>query len=1112
MSLLHCCESCSAGYRNLVRTLRNSYPATAMEKCCSDCTEPRMAQSLCTFCNKWLCFQCTDLHQHERTSTQPSDLQQQHQQRDPPSPSEIGAGCCGHAVVMCPLHKQEPLELLCETCDLMACSICHLSTHKDHRLVHVGKALQDQRWLLQNLMAHVEEKRSAVESTAKQVQGRLHGIKITQRKAENQIKMAKMIMTNELNKRANLLIEQLESISSDFKQRLEDQLQGAIELCSQLEHVQNFITWATAHHRRNPLLFSKELIALQMQQLLEPLMLSDSWAPLKIKFNWDASFWTKQMSTLGQLVVEGGSRSYTEVVGHSSILRPQPVPCIAMPPLCHSVREPGCAYQTFCQPQLCCLHCRPTQSVSLDKYPVTLDKYPTQCPQATSQSSPPSLRGCWEADASVPVNPPGSQPIQRSTSHPGHDSVQHVASRRPSGSNSESLPADSTIIDGRISEPGQIFGGRGQTAASGSEAASNSDFQQVQAQDQPTTESNDQAMVELQPMFACVDDGRRSSASKMYTPAQGRGDDSRSRSGSETRTRSRSIPVGPGGAPKRLSKDAQSLATVTGDQGCVTQQDCPRLTETEDDGDVIRGSQQNVRRGSSLTTKSEPENVYAYAYEKKTRKKRRVSRGDTDTSDKEASDGSKVAVVCLERLKILVSRHPPQSQHNTDLPSETSESGLKPERRVPERETPSEGTLSEESGQTGDSLLPTEQPSSEHLHYGGSSSPPEVSQPAVHELSNTNPESGVLGISSDTVPALQPDTEEIHSDHDPPSEPRSVPASDFQAYSTGEAELVSDTDIPESQAESESDMASEQPPESVLSTSEQEFESDPDSTAEVRLNLEPESEWEAERSVLPPDTSSETTSDAAVEPEATVERPEIENEDFCAVCLIGGDLLCCDRCPKVFHLSCHVPPLRSFPTGDWICTLCRDVEQPEVENECENLQMSTGTVPYGLSTCDQRKCEKLTLLILSNILSAPFHEPVSPLARHYYQIIKKPMDLSVIKNRLNKNSHTHYQSPQQFVSDVLLMFKNCAKFNYADSEVAQAGHSLKSFFLSKLREVFPHLRCPVQEEEEEEESDSEDYEDLERAAVTGFPWPERKEQSHRKRKRRHSLNWRRNHY
>ena len=40
---------------------------------------------------------------------------------------------------------------------------------------------------------------------------------------------------------------------------------------------------------------------------------------------------------------------------------------------------------------------------------------------------------------------------------------------------------------------------------------------------------------------------------------------------------------------------------------------------------------------------------------------------------------------------------------------------------------------------------------------------------------------------------------------------------------------------------------------------------------------------------------------------------EMESEDFCAVCLNGGDLLCCDRCPKVYHLACHIPPLTSFP-------------------------------------------------------------------------------------------------------------------------------------------------------------------------------------------------------
>ncbi|KAL1271473.1 hypothetical protein QQF64_030489, partial [Cirrhinus molitorella] len=1023
-----------------------------MEKCCSECSEPRMAQSLCTFCNKWLCFQCTDLHQHERGSTQPFDLQ--HQPRDPPSPSEIGAGCCGHAVVMCPLHKQEPLELLCETCDLMACSICHLSAHKDHRLVHVGKALQDQRWLLQNLMARVEEKRSAVESTAKQIQGRLHGIKITQRKAENQIKMAKMIMMNELNKRANLLIEQLESISSDFKQRLEDQLQGAIELCSQLEHVQNFITWATAHHRRNPLLFSKELIALQMQQLLEPLMLSEAWTPLKIKFNWDASFWTKQMSTLGQLVVEGGSRSYSEVVGHPSILRPQPVPCIAMPPLCHAVREPGCACQAFCQPQLCCLHCRPTQSVPLDKFP-------SQCPQASRRSSPPSLHSCWEADASVPMHPPGAQPIQQSTSHPGPDPVQHGTSsaspRQPAGSNNhllpESLPANSNqaAVDGRKSAPGQTPGERGQTsaleAATGQGASADKELPQVhnQAQVQTTTETSNQPMIELHPIVACINDDRRSSVLEMYALAQGRGGDGQRRSGSKRATRSQSTLKGPRvprGPRKRLCKDrptgaAHSLATVAGDQGCTTQQQvCARLNASV----MIPGHVSSHIASSMTTYKSEPDNVYAYAYENrrlKTRKKNRMSQEDPETSDKEAPDGSKVPVVCLERLKILVSRHPPQNHQSADLTSQT-EPGLKPEEtvfRVLERHVTSQGTLDKKSVQTEDSVSPTEQLSPEHLHSSESSGSLEASQAPVQEFCNINQESGVLAISNDSVPVSQPETEEIHS----PSELRSVTGSDFQTESTREAEPGSDADVEsellqesdpsaesELQVESESDVISEQPPESVLSASEHEFESDPDSTAEVTLNLEAETEWEAEQPVLPPATNSES----AVEHQPAEETPEIENEDFCAVCLIGGDLLCCDRCPKVFHLSCHVPPLHSFPRGDWICTLCRDVEQPEVEYDCENDQMSTGSMPYGLSACDQRKCEKLTLLILSNILSAPFHEPVSPLARHYYQIIKKPMDLSVIRNRLSRNGSTQYRSPQEFVADVLLMFKNCAKFNY----------------------------------------------------------------------------------
>lgn len=54
-------------------------------------------------------------------------------------------------------------------------------------------------------------------------------------------------------------------------------------------------------------------------------------------------------------------------------------------------------------------------------------------------------------------------------------------------------------------------------------------------------------------------------------------------------------------------------------------------------------------------------------------------------------------------------------------------------------------------------------------------------------------------------------------------------------------------------------------------------------------------------------------SNSMKKPMLTSKDNPIENEDFCAVCLNGGELLCCDFCPKVFHLSCHVPALLSFP-------------------------------------------------------------------------------------------------------------------------------------------------------------------------------------------------------
>ena len=43
-----------------------------------------------------------------------------------------------------------------------------------------------------------------------------------------------------------------------------------------------------------------------------------------------------------------------------------------------------------------------------------------------------------------------------------------------------------------------------------------------------------------------------------------------------------------------------------------------------------------------------------------------------------------------------------------------------------------------------------------------------------------------------------------------------------------------------------------------------------------------------------------------------------DHESQCHVCGEDGELICCDQCPKVYHLDCHEPPIRRLPrSGDF---------------------------------------------------------------------------------------------------------------------------------------------------------------------------------------------------
>ncbi|NXW40537.1 TIF1A factor, partial [Nyctiprogne leucopyga] len=186
------------------------------------------------------------------------------------------------------------------------------------------------------------------------------------------------------------------------------------------------------------------------------------------------------------------------------------------------------------------------------------------------------------------------------------------------------------------------------------------------------------------------------------------------------------------------------------------------------------------------------------------------------------------------------------------------------------------------------------------------------------------------------------------------------------------------------------------------------------------------------------------------------------NEDWCAVCQNGGELLCCDKCPKVFHLSCHVPTLMSFPSMH--LRVYNDVSVAEKEYvlwASKSGQLILLPNAVAVLTFLLRKCERLLLYLYCHEMSLAFQDPVPPTVPDYYKIIKKPMDLSTIKKRLEV-TNSFYTKPEDFVADFRLIFQNCAEFNEPDSEVADAGMKLAAYFEELLRSLYPERKFPVQ--------------------------------------------------
>ncbi|NXK29321.1 TRI66 protein, partial [Arenaria interpres] len=1153
---------------------------SAMEKSCSMCKEKRPAHSLCTSCNKWLCSTCTEEHRHvKEAGDHLLSVSLKGCTATEDEASELS--------LFCPVHTQEPLKLFCETCDTLTCRSCLLTEHKEHRFRHLDEALQNQRVILENVITKVEEKKNGIHVSAKQIEDRLLEVKHLHKKVENQIKMAKMVLMNEINKRTNILLEQLEKITSERKQKLEQQLQSVVVLSRQVEHVQNFISWAVCSKSNVPFLFSKELIVFQIQRLLETNCNTDIGPPLKIRFTWDPSYWTKQLSNLGGFTMEGGHISHSDVLpcGNvqglpTSLFHGHRSPASQLDPVNSQPHQFPPAVQ--CPAPVCCSHClsipRPNKAQPLyqdinrpqnfrQPPEVHQQHFPLQYSMQQhdkEQRGPPqpmklTQSGLEQQSQSEPENTSGrmgkhlpSQQLQQ-TAPLGYAVVSHEAQQvhmsHPQPFRTQASLQTSTvqvqlghlqkIKSNHLQQPPQQQQMPPASPPSGQNENTHKQVIQqsldimhhqfeleemkkdlellLQAQGQSSLQLNQakppqhvqQTIVgqinyivrqpapvqqQIQDEAQVCESSTEPDAQKLVIPLGKRDSPSLSQSLDEEATVSSHSPEStlqqPAFHPVRKRSASLSIVGFSND----LEMELPS-TKLSSSADLQMQGAAAVTLGPSLNVLCDcdtPESVPSYSLA--------LGRAPSDlspgaTAGLTPGDALQGSTKCkLENEDFNTADHPLENSLTT-----------------PDQDAVNELTLSMQKVLEEPINLSIKR--SQHC-----TSPAEL-------LSNTSflPVNARMRQIRSKEDSNNCEKEHFEMDMKSNQNVRSSPKEQKIPYVRLERLKICTSEAGELPVFKLQPQDNEQEGnflliiESGTQSSSMSIKINKDSPPE---GLKSKEENSKDRKFFISQATEQTQSplvDTAFVDQklsngisivkkspVTQEVSPIENEDFCAVCLNGGELLCCDHCPKVFHLSCHVPALLSFPVGEWVCTLCRNPVKPEVEYDCENTRYSHScNAQYGLDEYDQKKCEKLVLSLFCSSMSLPFHEPVSPLARHYYQIIKRPMDLSVIRKKLQKKDKSHYSAPEELVTDVRLMFWNCAKFNYVDSEVAEAGRCLDVFFESKLKEIYPDRHFPSMQQED---SDSEEVESRNSKMLPqDFQWPSYGQECIQpKRRRRHT--------
>jgi len=179
------------------------------------------------------------------------------------------------------------------------------------------------------------------------------------------------------------------------------------------------------------------------------------------------------------------------------------------------------------------------------------------------------------------------------------------------------------------------------------------------------------------------------------------------------------------------------------------------------------------------------------------------------------------------------------------------------------------------------------------------------------------------------------------------------------------------------------------------------------------------------------------------------------NVDHCYVCKGHGNLLCCDFCPRAFHVDCLGADKHLASDAKWECHVCKK-EREGIENDyvdgkksldkiCSSyLQVDASNEKVYSSMAVLGMIHEMLLKLMEYDFGYMFSKPVDcDAVPGYKELVKHPMDLGTICEKLINGGYCKFLEERNSFDDVItavlkaieLVWHNCYTFNFDGSAI-----------------------------------------------------------------------------